>query len=74
MMSRPCGLALLLLVLASTASAQQPFAAPGAAFDPRVTTPQASLGYDVGERFTPHHRIVRYLEQLKATSKSIQKR
>ncbi len=71
MMSRPCGLALLLLVLASTASAQQPFAAPGAAFDPRVTTPRASLGYDVGERFTPHHRIVRYLEQLKATSKRI---
>ena len=49
-------------------SAQHAFQAPGATFDPAVTTPEASLGYDVGEQFTPHHRIVRYIEQLVATS------
>ncbi len=49
-------------------AAQHAFQAPGATFDPAVMTPEASLGYDVGEQFTPHHRIVRYIEQLVATS------
>lgn len=58
-----------LAVLATTpAAAQHAFQAPGATFDPAVTTPAASLGYEVGEQFTPHHRIVRYIEQLVATS------
>lgn len=50
------------------ARAQHAYQAEGATFDPRVPTPRASLGYEVGEQFTPHHRIVRYLEQLAAAS------
>ena len=56
------------LVLGAPLAAQHAYQTPGATFDPRVPTPRASLGYDVGERFTPHHRIIRYLEQLRATS------
>lgn len=61
-------LALLLALAAPAVRAQHAFQSPGATFDPRVPTPRASLGYDVGEQFTPHHRIMRYLEQLAATS------
>lgn len=61
-----------LLALASVVpaalSAQHAFQPAGATYDPRVPTPRASLGYDVGEEFTPHHRIMRYLEQLAAAS------
>lgn len=61
--------ALLALALAPCAvTAQHAYQAAGATYDPRVTTPRASLGYEVGEQFTPHHRILRYLEQLAATS------
>ncbi len=56
-----------LALLPTSLAAQHSYAAPGATFDPRVPTPRASLGYEVGERFTPHHRIVRYLEQLAAS-------
>jgi hypothetical protein len=62
-------LAVLVAALATAPlAAQHAYQAAGATFDPRVTTPRASLGYEVGEQFTPHHRIVRYLEQLAATS------
>ncbi|HET9274730.1 MAG TPA: M14 family zinc carboxypeptidase, partial [Gemmatimonadales bacterium] len=40
-------------------------------FDPAVPTPRAGLGYEVGDRFTPHHRIARYLEQLAASSRRV---
>ncbi|HEX7025425.1 MAG TPA: M14 metallopeptidase family protein, partial [Gemmatimonadales bacterium] len=40
----------------------------GAEYDPAVPTPRAALGYEVGDRFTPHHRILRYAERLAATS------
>ena len=36
--------------------------------DPKVPTPRAVLGYDVGDRFTPHHTLVRYLERVAAAS------
>jgi hypothetical protein len=52
-------------------AAQHPFQPAGATYDPRVPAPRASLGYDVGEAFTPHHRIMRYLEQLAAASPRI---
>jgi hypothetical protein len=29
------------------------------------------LGYEIGERFTPHHQIVRYLERLAAASRRV---
>ena len=51
--------------------AQHRFAGAAASYDPAVPTPRVSLGYEVGDRFTPHHRIMRYLEQLAATSKRI---
>src|SRR5687768_16678722 len=42
-----------LLLWASLASAQQ-----------AVPTPQEFLGYSLGERFTPHHRILEYFREL----------
>ena len=41
---------------------------PSGAFDPAVPTPQSVLGYQIGERFTPHHLLMRYLERLAATA------
>ncbi|MBA3853497.1 MAG: hypothetical protein C0503_03720 [Gemmatimonas sp.] len=63
--------ALALLAAPSLASAQHRYAGANASYDPAVPTPRASLGYEVGDHFTPHHRIMRYLEQLAATSKRI---
>ncbi|MDT0630422.1 M14 family metallopeptidase [Rubrivirga litoralis] len=34
----------------------------------QVPTPEAFLGYDLGERFTPHHRVVDYVEAVAAAS------
>ena len=34
----------------------------------QVPTPEAFLGYDLGERFTPHHRVVAYVEAVAAAS------
>lgn len=50
-----CRLAVIavLLMLAAGASAQQ-----------AVPTPEEFLGYRLGERFTPHHRILDYFRQL----------
>jgi hypothetical protein len=42
-----------------------------AAFDPAVPTPRAVLGYEVGERFTPHHMLMRYIDRLAATSRRL---
>jgi hypothetical protein len=62
--------AALLLILASTASAQHSYNATGN-FDPAVPTPGVVLGYEVGDRFTPHHMIVRYAERVAAASRRI---
>ena len=59
--------ALALLALAAPAAAQHALGG-GGAYDPKVPTPRAVLGYELGERFTPHHMIVRYLERLAAAS------
>ena len=63
--------AILGLVLAAalpgTASAQHGLARHGS-YDARVPVPSAVLGYELGERLTPHHRIVRYAEALAAAS------
>jgi hypothetical protein len=55
------------LAAAMPSAAQHTFA-PAGDFDPAVPTPQALLGYEIGARFTPHHRITRYLERLAAAS------
>ncbi len=65
-MSRPL-IALILLALPLPAEAQHSFA-PTGRFNSGVPTPRQVLGYEVGERFTPHHLIARYLERLAATS------
>jgi hypothetical protein len=54
--------------LPGTARAQHTYSAPGATYDPRIPTPRSVLGYDVGERFTPHHLVLRYFERVAAAS------
>ncbi|HZT31183.1 MAG TPA: M14 family zinc carboxypeptidase [Bryobacteraceae bacterium] len=44
---------------------------PGAVYDPRIPTFRQVLGYDAGERITPHAGILRYLEALAAASPRI---
>jgi hypothetical protein len=39
---------------------------PGASYDPAVPTMQKALGYDPGDRISPHANIVRYMEALAA--------
>lgn len=34
-------------------------------------TPQQFLGYELGTRFTPHHRVVAYFEHIAATNKNV---
>ena len=48
---------------------QHPYAT--GALDPAVPTPRSVLGYEIGERFTPHHLLMRYLERLAATSRRV---
>jgi hypothetical protein len=61
---------LLLASLPARLAGQHPFH-PGGQFDPRVPAPKAVLGYEVGERFTPHHLLMRYLERLAAATPRI---
>jgi hypothetical protein len=73
LMTRGCipaalAVAALLTVLAPGAHAQHAFANTGT-YDPRVPTPRSVLGYEVGERFTPHHMLMRYAERLAASSR-----
>jgi hypothetical protein len=63
-------LAALLLAAAPAANAQHALGGSGP-YDPAVPTPRAVLGYEVGERFTPHHMLARYLERLAATSRRV---
>src|SRR5687767_8158781 len=63
-------LAFLLFPLPIVAAAQHSYNASGS-FDPAVPTPKSVLGYEVGERFTPHHMLMRYIDRLAATSKRL---
>lgn len=56
---------------AAPLQAQHTFADPGATFDPRVPTPKAVLGYELGERFTSHRAMMRYIERVAAASKRV---
>jgi hypothetical protein len=58
----------LLALLAPSARAQHAFSAEGASYDPAVPTPRSVLGQEVGERFTPHHVLLRYVERVAAAS------
>jgi hypothetical protein len=62
---------LLLFLAAPTAVWSQHALAGGGPYDPAVPTPAAVLGWDIGDRFTPHHLIMRYLERLSAASRRI---
>jgi hypothetical protein len=43
----------------------------GGPYDASVPTPRAVLGYEVGEQFTMHHMLMRYLDRLAAASPRI---
>jgi hypothetical protein len=64
-------LALVLLASQSPIAEGQHAFASGGTYDPAVPTPRSVLGYEVGQRFTPHHMIVRYAERVAATSRRI---
>jgi hypothetical protein len=63
-------LALGLLAAATPVRAQHGLT-PGGDYDPAVPRPAAVLGYELGERFTPHHLLMRYLDRLAAASARI---
>ena len=64
------GAAALLALPIAPLHAQHPFAA-STAYDPAVPTPRAVLGYELGERFTPHHLLLRYIERVALASKRV---
>src|SRR5204863_6340227 len=59
----------LTMLLAGALAAQQPYA--NGPYDPAVPTPRSVLGYEVGDRFTPHHLLSRYIERVAQTSHRI---
>ncbi|MBI3845109.1 MAG: hypothetical protein HY292_10795 [Planctomycetes bacterium] len=61
----------LALAIAAAAPAQQPPLYPNGTYDATVPAPKAFLGYEIGEKFTPHARIVSYLEAVAAASKRV---
>ena len=64
-------LPLLLLPLLPAALGAQHSYNPNGQFDPSVPVTTSVLGHAIGDRFTPHHLIVRYAERLAATSRRI---
>jgi len=60
-------LALILAILPRAAAAQHPLA-EGGPYDPAVPTPRSVLGYELGDRFTPHHLLHRYFERVAEAS------
>ena len=57
-------LAVSALILAAPPVAAQHGLADGGPYDPAVPTPASVLGYELGDRFTPHHQIARYAGAL----------
>lgn len=58
----------LLLPLLSLLAAASPAVSHAQQQPSAVPAPSEVLGYELGERFTPHHLVVRYLERLAAAS------
>lgn len=54
---------LLVLAAQGPAAAQHALGGQGP-YDPAVPTPHSVLGYELGERFTPHHLLMRYVEAV----------
>ncbi|HSH46309.1 MAG TPA: M14 family metallopeptidase, partial [Longimicrobiales bacterium] len=57
-------LSLCILLTAVTAVDAQHALGGNGPYDPDVPTPASVLGYELGERFTPHHLVSRYLEAV----------
>lgn len=64
-------LCLSLIAVPSLATSQHAWSEQGATYDPKVPTPRSILGYDFGQRFTPHRAMLRYIERLAAASPRI---
>ncbi|MEW5914931.1 MAG: M14 family zinc carboxypeptidase, partial [Gemmatimonadota bacterium] len=64
-------LLLALALLAAPVFAQHTFSDPAATYDPKVPTPRALLGYDFGQQFTSHQRMMRYIERIAAASQRV---
>ena len=62
---------LALLGAARGAEAQHAFAEGATGFDAAVPTPKAGLGYELGERFTTHRAMLRYIAQVAAASRRV---
>ncbi|MFN2317761.1 MAG: M14 family zinc carboxypeptidase [Gemmatimonadales bacterium] len=59
---------IVLTVLSAAPLAAQHSYATTTDFNPAVPTPRSVLGYEVGERFTPHHLLSRYMERVAIAS------
>ncbi len=55
------------LLATGSAGAQHAFNTAGQ-FNPAIPTPHSVLGYEVGARFTPHHKVHQYFEALARSS------
>jgi len=67
MLKRTILAGLLLLAAQAPAAAQHALGGEGP-YDPAIPTPQSVLGYGLGERFTPHHLLMRYVEAVARAS------
>jgi len=66
---------LLIGIAATSLRAQHSYTEAGLGtartYDARVPTPNAVLGYEIGERFTTHRTMMRYIERIAAASKRV---
>ncbi|MFC1477550.1 M14 family zinc carboxypeptidase [candidate division KSB1 bacterium] len=62
----------LIFLAATLAAAQSWEFYPNGTYNSRITRPQDFLGYDLGERFTMHHRMMDYFENLAEESDRVQ--
>jgi hypothetical protein len=67
MLKRSMAAGLLVLAAQGPAAAQHALGGQGP-YDPAVPTPRSVLGYELGERFTPHHLLMRYVEAVARSS------
>lgn len=75
MRTRTIALTLLSLAIVLSAANGQPNTKSsfydGGSYDAAVPSPAAFLGYEVGECYTNHHRVVDYCERLAASSRRV---
>src|SRR5687768_8736655 len=69
-MQRSFLLIVALVAFTRPGEAQHPLRT-GGQYDPAVPTPKSILGYDVGDRFTAHHLLMRYIDRLAASSRRV---